>query len=126
MPEPVQVKRIYDEPSPADGRRVLVDRVWPRGVSKERAALDLWCKDIAPSTELRKWYSHDRDKRAEFARRYRAELRSGAGAEALQDLRATDGPLTLLTATHEVDLSQAAVLADVLGSDARGATSSGG
>ena len=110
----VRVKRIYDEPAPGDGRRVLVDRVWPRGVSKERAALDLWCKDVAPSTGLRTWYRHDPDKRAEFADRYRAELAEAPAAEALADLRATHGPLTLLTATHALELSQAAVLAEEL------------
>ncbi|MGH8963519.1 MAG: DUF488 domain-containing protein [Jatrophihabitantaceae bacterium] len=108
----VRVKRIYDPVSRDDGRRVLVDRVWPRGVSKDKAALALWCKDVAPSTELRKWYGHDREKFDEFARRYREEL---TGSAALADLRGTDGVLTLLTATHEVDISQAAVLADVLG-----------
>lgn len=110
----VQVKRIYEEPARDDGRRVLVDRVWPRGISKDRADLDLWCKDVAPSTELRKWYGHDPDKQAEFAKRYRAELRSGPAAAALDDLRGTRGRLTLLTATKDVELSQAAVLADVL------------
>ncbi|WAX55180.1 DUF488 family protein [Jatrophihabitans cynanchi] len=110
----VRVKRIYDDPVPDDGRRVLVDRVWPRGVSKERAALDLWCKDVAPSTELRKWYGHDPDKQKEFAARYRAELAAQPAAGALADLRATHGPLTLLTATHELGLSQAQVLADTL------------
>jgi uncharacterized protein YeaO (DUF488 family) len=110
----VRVKRIYDEPDEHDGRRVLVDRVWPRGVAKDRAALDLWCKDVAPSTELRKWYGHDPDKRAEFAKRYRAELATGAAADALADLGATTGRLTLLTATRELELSQAEVLAGLL------------
>lgn len=91
---------------------MLVDRVWPRGVSKEAAALDDWCKDVAPSTELRRWYGHDPEKFAEFAKRYRAEL-AGASA-ALDDLRATHGLLTLLTATRDVERSQAAVLAAVL------------
>ena len=70
----VQVRRVYDPPEANDGQRVLVDRLWPRGVSKERAHLDDWCKDIAPSNELRKWYGHDLDRYAEFARRDRAEL----------------------------------------------------
>jgi uncharacterized protein YeaO (DUF488 family) len=118
MPDPapnVQVKRIYDAHAKDDGRRVLVDRVWPRGVSKERAGLDLWCKDVAPSTELRKWYGHDPDKFAEFRRRYLTELEEPAAVDALADLRATKGRLTLLTASHAVDISQATVLADVLG-----------
>src|SRR5690348_3429535 len=111
----VRVKRIYDAPAASDGRRVLVDRVWPRGVSKERAALDLWCKDVAPSTELRKWYGHDPDKFAAFRKRYVEELQQPSAVDALADLRATEGVLTLLTASQAVDISQAAVLADVLG-----------
>jgi uncharacterized protein YeaO (DUF488 family) len=111
----VRVKRIYDDPAADDGRRVLVDRVWPRGVSKERAALDLWCKDVAPSTELRKWYGHDPAKQGEFAARYRTELAAQPAAGALAELRATHGMLTLLTATHDLELSQARVLADTLG-----------
>jgi uncharacterized protein YeaO (DUF488 family) len=111
----VRVKRIYDAPDAGDGRRVLVDRVWPRGVSKERAALDLWCKDVAPSTELRKWYGHDPDKFDRFRERYVKELEEPSAVEALADLRATEGVLTLLTASQAVGISQAAVLADVLG-----------
>lgn len=111
MPE-VRVKRIYEDPAADDGRRVLVDRVWPRGVSKDRAALDEWCKDVAPSTELRKWYAHDPAKFEEFSQRYQAEL--AAAPSALDVLRAVAGPLTLLTATHDVALSQAAVLAELL------------
>lgn len=109
----VRVRRIYDDPAPDDGTRVLVDRLWPRGMSKERAHLDEWCKEIAPSTELRKWYHHDPDRFDEFTRRYRAELDEGEQADALAHLRglADDGPLTLLTATKDPDISEAAVLA---------------
>ena len=71
----VQVKRIYEEPSPSDGARVLVDRLWPRGISKERANLTLWAKDVAPSTELRKWYDHDPAKFEEFTSKYKSELK---------------------------------------------------
>jgi uncharacterized protein YeaO (DUF488 family) len=112
----VRVKRVYDAADPADGQRVLVDRVWPRGVKKDAAALDEWCKQAAPSTELRKWYGHDPDRLAEFRRRYEREVTKGEQAEALAHLRelAGRGPLTLLTATREVDLSQATVLADLL------------
>jgi uncharacterized protein YeaO (DUF488 family) len=112
----VQVRRVYDPPQPDDGQRVLVDRLWPRGLSKERARLDDWCKEIAPSTELRKWYDHDPDRYAEFARRYRAELGDPARAAALAHLRelAGHGQLTLLTATRRSDISEAAVLADLL------------
>jgi uncharacterized protein YeaO (DUF488 family) len=112
----VQVRRAYDPPEPQDGQRVLVDRLWPRGLSKERARLDDWCKEIAPSTELRQWYGHDPDQYVEFARRYRAELGDPERAAAFAHLRelAGQGRLTLLTATKRSDISQAAVLADLL------------
>lgn len=112
----VQVKRIYDDAESSDGQRILVDRVWPRGLSKDRAELDEWCKDVAPSTELRRWYGHDPDKFNEFARKYRAELHDDERAEALKDLRerARSSTLTLLTASKESDISQAAVLRDLL------------
>ncbi|MYW89558.1 DUF488 family protein [Amycolatopsis rubida] len=113
----VQVRRVYDAPESTDGSRVLVDRLWPRGLSKERARLDDWLKQISPSTELREWYSHDPDRYAGFAERYRAELEEPERAEALDHLRALAGrgPLTLLTATKRSDISEAAVLADLLG-----------
>ncbi|REJ07679.1 DUF488 family protein [Microbacterium bovistercoris] len=112
----VQVRRIYDDPEPTDGKRVLVDRLWPRGISKERAELDDWCKDVAPSTELRKWYAHDPAKFEEFARRYRTELDDPEHAEALASLRAlaAEGPLTLLTASKRDDISEATVLQQML------------
>jgi uncharacterized protein YeaO (DUF488 family) len=101
---------------PDDGARVLVDRLWPRGVSKARAQLDEWCKQIAPSSELRTWYHHDPEFFAEFTRRYADELRDPEPAAALAHLRdlATRQTLTLLTATKDPDISEAAVLADVL------------
>ena len=112
----VVVKRIYDEPAQNDGTRVLVDRVWPRGVSKEEAELDDWNKEVAPSTELRKWYGHDPEKFEEVSKRYRKELESGDGKEGLQKLRdAVKGKrLTLLTASKAVDISQATVLQKIL------------
>ena len=112
----VTLKRIYDEPSPDDGARVLVDRIWPRGVRKEDAHLDAWVKEVAPSTQLRRWYGHDPEKFEEFARRYREELQSGDGQQALEELRrhASDSRLTLLTASKDVRVSQAAVLVEVL------------
>jgi uncharacterized protein YeaO (DUF488 family) len=112
----VQVRRVYDEPKRGDGARVLVDRVWPRGLTKEKAALDEWCKDVAPSTELRKWYAHDPERFAEFRRRYLRELREPERAGALASLRAraTKRPLTLLTATKQPEISEAAVLAELL------------
>jgi uncharacterized protein YeaO (DUF488 family) len=114
----VRVRRVYEDPSREDGTRVLVDRVWPRGLSKDDAALDEWSKDVAPSTELRRWYGHDPERFREFAERYRSELTSGDEAgEALAHLRdlASAGRLTLLTATKDVDHSQAVVLAEELG-----------
>jgi uncharacterized protein YeaO (DUF488 family) len=114
----VFARRVYDDSAARDhGHRVLVDRLWPRGISKERAALDEWCKDVAPSTELRKWYAHDPRKFKEFSRRYVAELRErpeqGAALDHLREL-AREGPLILLTASRLVDLSEAAVLAGLI------------
>ena len=112
----IRVRRVYEEPGDDDGARVLVDRVWPRGLRKYGAKLNEWAKDVAPSTELRTWYQHDPEKFDEFARRYAAELDEPVAAEAFARLRAqaADGPLTLLTATREVELSQATVLARLL------------
>lgn len=112
----VKVRRAYDEPEHGDGQRVLVDRIWPRGLSKQKANFDEWCKQIAPSTELRKWYDHDPERFTEFGRRYRAELKDPERAEALEHLRALSrhGNLTLITATKRSDISEAAVLADLL------------
>jgi uncharacterized protein YeaO (DUF488 family) len=112
----VQVRRVYEPPEADGGQRVLVDRLWPRGLSKERAHLDEWCKEVAPSTELREWYGHDPDRYDEFARRYRAELDEPERAAAFAKLRelAADGPLTLLTASKRSDISEAAVLAGLL------------
>jgi uncharacterized protein YeaO (DUF488 family) len=104
------------EPEPKDGSRVLVDRVWPRGLTKERAHLDDWCREVAPSTELRRWYGHEPERFEEFRRRYHAELAEPERAEALDRLRALAGrgTLTLLTSTARADISHAAVLAELL------------
>ncbi len=112
----IRVRRVYDAPSPGDGARVLVDRVWPRGLRKDAARLDDWAKDVAPSTDLRKWYAHDPAKFDEFRRRYQAELTEPGPAQALERLRtqAAAGPVTLLTATKDLDISQAVVLAALL------------
>ncbi|MCV7196161.1 DUF488 domain-containing protein [Mycobacterium angelicum] len=112
----VKVGRIYDSATPDDGTRVLVDRIWPRGMSKDRAQLDEWCKQVAPSTELRKWYRHDPKLFDEFARRYRAELTESDRADALAHLGdlAEKQMLTLLTASKAADISEAAVLADLV------------
>jgi uncharacterized protein YeaO (DUF488 family) len=110
-----EVRRVYDEEPPA-GYRVLVDRLWPRGVSKQRAAIDEWAKDAAPSDALRRWYGHQPDKFPDFARRYRAELATDPGKDAISRLRATamKSPVTLVTATRDVERSGAVVLLDVL------------
>jgi uncharacterized protein YeaO (DUF488 family) len=117
----VRVRRVREQRDPDDGTRVLVDRLWPRGLAKADADHDRWLRDVAPSTELRRWFGHDPDRFAEFARRYRAELDTEPAASALADLRATAeaGPLTLLTATRDVDTSHARVLADVIDGTAR-------
>ena len=112
----VWVRRVQEEPTHNDGTRVLVDRLWPRGIKKEHVAYDHWNKDVAPSTELRKWYGHEPEKYDEFVKRYRAELESPTGREALQALRdsVSGTRLTLLTATKDVEHSQAQALADLL------------
>lgn len=114
----VAIKRVYDSPAHerGDGHRVLVDRLWPRGVAKADLVYDLWAKDVTPSSDLRKWYGHEVDKWAEFVKRYRAELTVDPGATELAHLSAllTKGPVTLLTAVKDVDHSAAAVLMAVL------------
>ena len=122
----VRTGRVYDRPEETDGIRVLVDRLWPRGMTKARAALDEWCKQVAPTTQLRRWYGHDPGRFAEFARRYRSELGQGEQAEALAHLReiSTDHTVTLLTASKDPTLSEVAVLTDLLGSDPTGGGSS--
>jgi uncharacterized protein YeaO (DUF488 family) len=119
VPSEVRVRRVYDPPSPQDGARVLVDRIWPRGLRTDAARLDEWAKDAAPSTGLRKWYGHDPARFGEFRRRYLDELSGRAQRKELGRLRAlaADRPLTLLTATKHVELSQAAVLAQILRQD---------
>lgn len=115
-PPVVTVRRVYDPPGPQDGYRVLVDRVWPRGLKKADAHLDEWCRDIAPSTELRKWYGHDPQLFDAFRERYLRELEDAEHAPSLAHLRSLTGaPLTLLTATKAAQISQARVLADLLG-----------
>jgi uncharacterized protein YeaO (DUF488 family) len=116
MTADIRVQRVYETPSPADGVRVLVDRVWPRGVKKADAKLDDWARDLAPSTELREWYGHDPAKFSEFRRRYLAELDAPGPREKLSEVEAlaSKHPVTLLTATRDVDISQATVLAELL------------
>ncbi|HEY4131512.1 MAG TPA: DUF488 family protein [Gemmatimonadaceae bacterium] len=112
----IVTKRAYEPASDSDGYRVLVDRLWPRGLSKARVQLDAWEKDIAPSPALRKWYGHDPDKWHEFQVRYAAELRTASAMKVLDSLvrRAKRGRVTLVYASRAGDLSDAAVLKRIL------------
>jgi uncharacterized protein YeaO (DUF488 family) len=111
-----EIRRVYDEEGPDGGYRVLVDRLWPRGISKERAALDEWAKDVAPSDALRRWYEHDPEKFSEFARRYRKELKAAPAMDVVTHLRRTAGTerVILVTATRDVEHSGASVLLNAL------------
>ena len=110
----IHIKRAYDDPSSGDGLRILIDRLWPRGLAKSKLKLDAWVKHLSPSNELRKWYRHDPEKFSEFRKRYVAELK--AQGEGLDELRASvkGQTVTLLTATKELDLSHATVLRQLL------------
>lgn len=106
-----RIRRIYDEPAADDGSRVLVDRLWPRGVSKEKAALDEWLKDIAPSPELRDWFGHKPERFEEFSARYSAELdENRETVKHLRDLEKAHGTVTLLYAAHDPHINHASVL----------------
>ncbi|ORV97915.1 DUF488 domain-containing protein [Mycobacterium kyorinense] len=109
----IQIARVYDDPGPDEGHRILVDRVWPRGFRKNDPRVGTWYKDVAPSKELREWYGHKPERFDEFAKRYEKELQ---GNDALDELRklAKREPVTLVTATRDVEGSQAAVLAKLL------------
>ncbi|WP_425247178.1 DUF488 domain-containing protein [Streptomyces sp. NEAU-NA10] len=113
----VRVRRVYEPPEPDDGVRVLVDRLWPRGLAKDAARVDEWPKDLTPSTELRRWYHAGEGSYEEFARRYEAELAAPEAAELLDHVRelADRGQVTLLTAAKEPERSHAAVLVGLLG-----------
>ena len=111
----VAIKRIYDQPDPADGYRVLVDRLWPRGVSKEHADLDEWLKDVAPSPELRTWWNHNPDTMQEFAERYREELDINGAVAELRSIIAGHPKVTLLYGAKDPVINHARVLAEYLG-----------
>ncbi|MFI6039462.1 DUF488 domain-containing protein [Streptomyces sp. NPDC051315] len=113
----VRVRRVYEAPAPDDGVRVLVDRLWPRGLAKDAARVDEWPKGLTPSTELRRWYHAGEGSYEEFARRYEAELAAPEAAELLDHVRdlARKGPVTLLTSAKEPEHSHAAVLVRLLG-----------
>lgn len=106
----VKIKRVYEEPDADDGFRILVDRLWPRGLTKVRAKVDLWLRDIAPSTELRKWFSHDPAKWSEFQKRYQTELKKNASQVELLLRKAENGPVTLLYGAKDELRNEAIVL----------------
>ncbi len=112
----IRVKRVYETPSPADGYRVLVDRLWPRGLTKQAAALDAWLRDLAPSDALRRWVHHAPARWSEFVRRYREELRSSRARELMEELlrRAATGAVTLLFAARDEDRNNAVALRDTV------------
>jgi uncharacterized protein YeaO (DUF488 family) len=124
----IRLKRAYENPSPLDGHRVLVERLWPRGVTKQRAALDLWLKEVAPSAELRRWFSHDPAKWAEFQRRYKEELRDRPQEVAELRKLAAAGSVTFVYGSRDQEHNAATVLKELLestdvGVKARGAPS---
>jgi len=110
----IRIKRVYEEPQEADGRRILVDRLWARGLSKEKAKVDVWVKEIAPSTELRRWYGHDPNKWTEFKSRYAAELQANPGQveEILEEVR--EGIVTFLYSSKEEQLNNAVALKEYI------------
>ena len=110
----VKLKRVYAEPSSADGTRILVDRLWPRGLTKEKARVDLWLKEVAPSNDLRKWFAHDPAKWPEFKARYKAELKHLAPQLALLKHAVTRGPATLLYGARDTEHNEAVVLQELL------------
>ena len=110
----IRLKRVYDPPSRSDGTRVLVDRLWPRGISKDELRIDLWAKDLAPSTELRKWFSHDPDKWAAFRKRYFRELDSRPDAWAPVLSAARRGAVTLVYSSRDAEHNNAVALKDYL------------
>jgi uncharacterized protein YeaO (DUF488 family) len=114
MANNVRIKRVYESATKNDGVRVLVDRVWPRGITKEKAALDLWLKEIAPSTGLRKWFGHDPARWDEFRKRYHQELDGNTEAVAQLKELIAKGPVTLLYSAHDAEHNQAVALLDYL------------
>ncbi len=110
----IKIKRVYLQPDEEDGRRILVDRLWPRGLTKEKASVDLWLKEIAPSTELRKWFGHDPEKWKEFQTRYRAELQQNTEQVSLLKQEAARGVVTLLFGAKDEEHNEAVVLQKLL------------
>lgn len=111
----VNIKRVYEEAEPSDGYRVLVDRLWPRGVAKEKASVDLWLKEVGPSNELRSWFGHVPERFEEFEKRYRAELDDNTAAKELREVIASHKVVTLVYSAKDEEHNQAVVLAGYLG-----------
>jgi len=110
----IRIKRVYEEPDEEDGRRILVDRLWPRGLTKEKARVDLWLKDVAPSTDLRKWFAHDPAKWTQFQERYREELKEGKEQISLLKQEAAKGTITLVYGARDQQHNEAVVLQKLL------------
>ena len=110
----IRLKRVYEKPEKVDGFRILVDRLWPRGLTKEKAALDLWLKELAPSTELRKWFGHDPKKWKSFRRRYLTELKNREDELGLIKSKAREGTVTLLYGARDQEHNEAVVLKQLL------------
>ncbi|GAB1445814.1 MAG: DUF488 domain-containing protein [Cyclobacteriaceae bacterium] len=110
----IKIKRVYEKPSKSDGQRILVDRLWPRGLTKEKAAVDLWLKGIAPSTELRKWFGHDPDKWKEFQKRYHQELKKNKEQVSLLNEEIKKGEVTLVYGARDEEHNEARVLKEWL------------
>ena len=110
----IRIKRAYEEPDREDGKRILVDRLWPRGLTKEKAKVDLWLKDLAPSTELREWFAHDPDKWAEFQSRYREELKRNKEQVSLLRREAAKGTVTLVYGAKDQQHNEAVILQKLL------------
>jgi len=110
----IRIKRAYEEPDAEDGERILVDRLWPRGLTKERARIDLWLKNVAPSTELRKWFAHDPAKWPEFSRRYKEELKRNQEQLLLLKQEAAKGTVTLVYGAKDQQYNEAVILQRLL------------
>lgn len=110
----LKIKRVYEQPTKDDGTRILVDRLWPRGLSKEKASVDLWIKELAPSTPLRKWFGHEPDKWSEFKKRYKAELKKNDEQVASLKKELRKGPASLLYGAKDQEHNEAVVLLELL------------
>ncbi len=109
----IKIKRVYEKPEDEDGIRILVDRLWPRGLTKEKASINLWLKDIAPSTQLRKWFNHDPEKWNEFKKRYLAELNENKKSVAMLKEQLTNGDVTLIFGAKDEEHNEALVLKEL-------------